>query len=78
MTAVRCRHANGLVLKLYSFVEGPLGIKQSVPTGASFELRNGMNEVPAEFWTAWLEANKNDGMVRNGLVAEEKQEEASR
>jgi hypothetical protein len=58
MTAVDCRHPNGVVLRLHEWIDGPLGVKSSRPIGAPVPLKHGRNEVDDKFWSEWLEQNK--------------------
>ena len=74
MAVVYCSHANGVVLRRYETVDGPLGTKE-IRADAKFlpvELKPGRNEIDDDFWRAWLDQNKGGDLVSGGLVQEEK------
>ena len=68
MAQVTCSQPNGIALRLFEMIEGPLGIKTAREVGDTVELDEGVNEVPDEFWKKWLEANKDNEIVKLGVV----------
>lgn len=60
---VRCPFRNGISLHIDEFVEGPMGIKTARPKGDAVVLKEGDNEVSAEFWRAWSEQQKDMGLL---------------
>jgi hypothetical protein len=75
MAVVHCRRSSGIVLRLYDMVDGPLGIKSARPKGDAVTLVPGRNEVDDEFWKAWLDGNKDDALLRDGVVRAEEEKE---
>lgn len=80
MAVVHCHNTNGVVLRLYEEVAGPLGIKEHRPKGDAVTLRSGRNEVDDAFWNAWFETNKaapdkpGSGLLAAGILHVDKPE----
>lgn len=55
---VNCGVKNGIVLRFYEMVEGPLGIKTARQVGEPVTVGHGATVVDAEFWKKWSEQNK--------------------
>lgn len=57
MATVHCHAPGGLVLRLHTRVEGPLGTSYFQPTGKTVLVQPGLNSVEDEFFQAWVEQN---------------------
>lgn len=70
MAVVHCHNTNGVVLRLYEEIAGPLGIKEYRPKrGApTVTLHPGHNEVDDAFWGAWAEANKASELLTSAVL----------
>lgn len=79
MAIVHCEHANGLSLRLYQAIDGPLGTKEfrADPKSMPVDLKPGRNEIDDKFWRAWLEQNKGNDLLSGEVVREEKADAAS-
>ena len=68
MATISVAHPNGISLRLFEMIEGPLGIKESRQKGETIDLNAGSHEVDDDFAKAWLEQNKDTDLVKRGVI----------
>lgn len=66
-TKVHCGISNGVILRLFEEVEGPLGTKWHIPS-AAVQLNGGENDVDSKFFDKWIEVNSDDHLVQNKFI----------
>lgn len=64
---VHCKVSNGVVLRTFEKSEGPFGIISFLPKD-SVTLNPGNNAVDSKFFDAWMEANSDNDLVKDGFI----------
>lgn len=66
--SVMCDAPSGMVLRLYQTERPEIGEPIARAVGDPVVLRNGENQVDAEFWSAWSEQHKDASYIASGTV----------